>query len=427
LLTGRIPHAGSDGRPDITAKLSGTPPEPPSKEITKTPRPVVGLHDTGKVSIPDLDLVVLTALNRDPLQRYGTVQLFGEDLRRCLDGRPIVARPSSVTYTARKAIARNPVVWAVAAAALVVALTGAWMAVSAQFERVQLQAKEEQLAKFVDMLSAKVAEWPAGTAATEKVADMRAATELMASDTVRTLAERAPDPLRVKQLFNSLRGTLERADAASRDEPAIRKEVALAFRGIGDVESSAPLPQLADKTEAARSYRRAAVIAADLRGADGSWASQQINELSGLLTGLGTPLDAEIAQSTKVVDPPPPPQEPPPVRERPGSSAREAAQTAAVASDLPEVDPAARADVEQRLRSAVLDAERARRNFEALRNTLASQGQTVRGDVESMLSQADGLIEDARGLLEENDLVNAEEYLRRASYQLKRVFQAVGG
>ena len=87
---------------------------------------------------------------------------------------------------------------------------------------------------------------------------MRAANELMASDTVRTLSERAPDPPRVKQLFNDLRGVLDRADAASRDEPALRKEIALVFRRIGDVESTAPLPQLADKKEAARSYRRAA-------------------------------------------------------------------------------------------------------------------------------------------------------------------------
>ena len=96
-------------------------------------------------------------------------------------------------------------------------------------------------------------------------------------------------------------------------------------------------------------------------------------------------------------------------------------------SSLPEVDPAARADVAQRLRSNVLDAERARRNFEALRNSLAGNGQTIRGNVEVFLSDAEGLIEDARGALEQNDLANAEDYLRRASYQLKRVFQAVGG
>jgi hypothetical protein len=91
------------------------------------------------------------------------------------------------------------------------------------------------------------------------------------------------------------------------------------------------------------------------------------------------------------------------------------------------VDPEAKADVEQRLRSMTADAGRARRSFETLRDSLASRGQTIRGDVEGLLTAIEGLIGDARGFLEQNDLENAEEYLRRASYQLKRVFQAVGG
>ena len=211
------------------------------------------------MSFPDLDRVVLTALQRDPLQRYGTVQLFGDDLRRCLDGRPISARPKTVTYTTRKAIERNPVVSAIAAAAVVVALAGGWLGINAYLQRVELQAKQEQLAQFVAAFAGKVAGWSGGaSSATEKVADMRAANELMASDTVRTLSERAPDPPRVKRLFIELRNVLDRADAASREEPTLRKEIALVYRRIGDVESRAPLPAIADKQQAARSYQRAA-------------------------------------------------------------------------------------------------------------------------------------------------------------------------
>jgi serine/threonine protein kinase len=428
LLTGHLPHAGRDGRPDLAARLSGTPPEPPSKEMTNPLRPSTSPRGHVTVSFSDLDRVMLTALQRDPLQRYGTVQLFGEDLRRCLDGRPIAAHRPSVVYTARKAITRNRAVSAVAAVALLIALGGTWMTINTRFERVELNAKEEQLAQFVDMLATKVAGWSTRAAsATEKVADIRAANDLIASETIRTLSERAPDPRRVKQLFSDLRSVLDRADAASGDEPALRKEIALVFRRIGDVESNAPLPQLADKTEAARSYRRAAVIAADLRAADDMWATRQIDELSRLLDRLGAPLEAGVTQTTQVVEPSPPPEEPRQARDRPPRPARPETEPAAVASVLPNVDPAARADVEQRLRSTTLDAGRARRNFEALRASLAAQGQTIRGDVERLLAEVDGLIEDARGLLEQNDLANAEDHLRRASYQLKRVFQTVGG
>ena len=432
LLTGHLPHADGDGRPNLAARLMGTPPEPPSKELTRSSRPNAGQPEAGKVSFPDLDRVVLTALQRDPRQRYGTVQLFGDDLRRCLDRRPISARPKTVTYTARKAIERNPVVSAIAAAAVVVALAGGWLGINAYLQRVELQAKQDQLSQFVAAFAGKVAGWSGGaSSATEKVADMRAANELLASDTVRTLSERAPDPPRVKRLFIELRNVLDRADAASREEPTLRKEIALVYRRIGDVESRAPLPAIADKQQAARSYQRAAVIAADLRGADDGWASQQLTELSGLLGRLGAPLELATGtpaavETTAAVEPPPAPEPTGSTRARVAPPASTTAPEAGDSS-LPEVDPAARAEVAQRLRSNVLDAERARRNFEALRNSLAGNGQTIRGNVEVFLSDAEGLIEDARDALEQNDLANAEDYLRRASYQLKRVFQAVGG
>jgi hypothetical protein len=299
------------------------------------------------------------------------------------------------------------------------------MGVNAYLQRVELRAKEAQLAQFVEMLAQKVAAWPGGTAsATEKVADMRAANDLMASDTVRALAEHAPDPPRVKQLIDELRGVLDRADAASQKEPTLRKEIAMVYRRIGDVESAAPLPAIANKQQAADSYRRAAVIAADLRRVDGSWANQQINELSGLLNGLGAPLETALAQATPdVAGHDQPALEPSRDTRNPPVAEPKAPET----MTLREVDPEARADVEQRLRSMTADAERARRSFETLRDSLAARGQTVRGDVEGILTEVDGLIDEARGLLKQNDLANAEDYLRRASYQLKRVFQTVGG
>ena len=431
LLTGRLPYAVSDGRPDLAAKLSGKPPVPPSKQIARLPRSAANVPDIGRVSLQDLDHVVLTGLQRDPRRRYATAQLFGDDLRRCLDGRPITARPQTITYTARKAVSRNPLTSAVAAAAVVVALMGGWIGADAYLERVELRAKEAQLAQFVDMLAQKVAGWPGRTVpATEKVADMRAAHDLMASDTVRTLAEHALDPPRVKQLIDELRGVLDRADAASHEEPALRREIAIVYRRIGDVESGAPLAAIADKQQAANAYRRAAVIAADLRKVDGSWANQQINELSGLLDGLGTPLEAALVQVPQVEQGPAVAAPDPPPALQPSRAAlrpqHAPIQTAGIVT-VPDVDPQAKADVQQRLRSTTADAERARRSFDALRNNLAARGQTVRGDVEGLLTEIERLIDESRGLLEQNDLENADEYLRRASYQLKRVFQTVGG
>jgi serine/threonine-protein kinase len=46
----------------------------------------------------DLDLIIATALRRDPVRRYATAAAFARDLRHWLDGRPISARADSVWY-----------------------------------------------------------------------------------------------------------------------------------------------------------------------------------------------------------------------------------------------------------------------------------------------------------------------------------------
>jgi hypothetical protein len=427
LLTGRLPYADSDGRPNLKAQLSGKAPDPPSKEINKTPKPPTTIPDVRKVSYPDLDRVVLTALQRDPLQRYQTVQIFADDLRRCLDGRPITARHASVTYRFGKLVGRNRVAAALAVVAMLAVGIGGWIAISAQMERIELRAKEEELERFVALLNVKVTtKWQEPeqvVPASEKVADVQAANRIMASDTVRALSERAPDPPRVKQLIASLRSVLEKADELSRGQAPLRKEIAKVFRQIGDFESSAPLAQLTDKQQATRSYQRAAVIAAGIRSTDDAWATQELSELSGLLQGLGSTLEVNALG---------PPQDTAPEPASPEPSAAPprvvVANPAPTSEPAPEpVDTAAREEIRQRLRTTTLDADRARKSYETLRDSLAARGQTIRSDVAASLTEAESLLEDAKSLLDANDLTTAEDYVRRAGFQLRKVFQAVGG
>jgi serine/threonine-protein kinase len=424
LLTGRLPYSDQEGRPNLKAQLSGNSPEPPSKAFSKTPKPPTHVHEPKRLSYPDLDRVLLTALQRDPLQRYPTVDVFADDLRRCLDGRPIAAHPSTWTYRFGKLIGRNRVAAALAVVAVLMMGGGAWLVIGTQMERVRLQAKEEELERFVSLLSAKVnTRWQQSeelVPATEKVADVQAANRIMASDTVRELSQRAPDPARVKQLIASLRGVLEKADDLSRGQAPLRKEIAKVFRQIGDFESSAPLAQLTDKQQAVRSYQRAAVIAADIQSVDSVWAAQQMSELSGLLQGLGSTFDvlSPTAQADATSAPTPEPA---------AVSRRATADIGASEPAVQPVDVAAREEIRQRLRTTTLDAERARRGFEMLRDSLASRGQTIRSDIEATLTAAEGLLEDAKNLLEANELEMAEDCVRRAGYQLRKVFQAVGG
>lgn len=86
----------------------------------------------------DLDTIVLTALAKDPASRYATCSAFADDLQRFLDGRPVLARPASRWYRARKFVQRHR--WSVGAAAAFVALVSG----SALVAAVQaVKAREE--------------------------------------------------------------------------------------------------------------------------------------------------------------------------------------------------------------------------------------------------------------------------------------------
>jgi len=65
----------------------------------------------------DLDRIVLMALRKEPERRYVSAGQFGEDIERCLTGRPVMARPDSVSYRFSKFIGRNRAAMAAAAAA----------------------------------------------------------------------------------------------------------------------------------------------------------------------------------------------------------------------------------------------------------------------------------------------------------------------
>ncbi|MDQ3753746.1 MAG: serine/threonine protein kinase, partial [Acidobacteriota bacterium] len=66
----------------------------------------------------DLDNIVLMAIRKEPERRYSSVGQLSEDIRRHLEGLPVIARKDTFKYRAEKFIRRNK--GSVAAAALVV-------------------------------------------------------------------------------------------------------------------------------------------------------------------------------------------------------------------------------------------------------------------------------------------------------------------
>ncbi len=72
----------------------------------------------------DLDWVVMKCLEKDRTRRYETATGLAQDIQRHLNNEPIMARPPSTVYRFQKAIRRNKLAFAAAAAVLLALLLG---------------------------------------------------------------------------------------------------------------------------------------------------------------------------------------------------------------------------------------------------------------------------------------------------------------
>ena len=104
LLTGVRPF--SDLPPlDLARSVCEREPPPPSQAVPASEDgPGLSRELRG-----DLDHIVLMALRKEPARRYASAGQLAEDVRRYLEGRPVIARADTFGYRSRKFIARNRV------------------------------------------------------------------------------------------------------------------------------------------------------------------------------------------------------------------------------------------------------------------------------------------------------------------------------
>jgi Protein kinase domain len=73
----------------------------------------------------ELETVTLKCLEKNPDKRYASAVSLADELRRWLDGRPVLARPIGVIGRGRKWVHRNPIVTGLSAAIVVASVSGA--------------------------------------------------------------------------------------------------------------------------------------------------------------------------------------------------------------------------------------------------------------------------------------------------------------
>jgi tetratricopeptide (TPR) repeat protein len=143
LLCGRHPAGPADRTPAALLKAI-VDVEPPRLSAVAANRRIA----------PDLDVVVMTALKKNPQERYASVGAFADDLRRCLAHQPVTARPDTLTYRASKFVRRHRrgVVAGAAAAVALASLIGFYtIRVSTERDRARLEA--DKAAKISELLT----------------------------------------------------------------------------------------------------------------------------------------------------------------------------------------------------------------------------------------------------------------------------------
>jgi serine/threonine-protein kinase len=169
MLTGHRPYRITSRRPDEIARaICDQEPAKPSGSIADFRIRIAESKNNPKSEFPnprflrgDLDNIVLKAIQKEPPRRYSSVEQFSEDIRRHLEGLPVLARADTFAYRSGKFIRRHR--YGVAAAMLVVVIFIAgvigvvWQARVAARERDQARlekAKAERVNSFLqEMLS----------------------------------------------------------------------------------------------------------------------------------------------------------------------------------------------------------------------------------------------------------------------------------
>ena len=148
LLTGELPHRLSGKTPQEIERLVTTEvPERPSLVVSRGEQAKSMSNRAGDLPhqlAGDLDNIVLMALRQEPLRRYSSAEQLSEDIKRRLDGLPVIARQGTVAYRLGKMLRRNRI--AVATGAVFLALVLGFLVVvtvqSASIARERDQARQ---------------------------------------------------------------------------------------------------------------------------------------------------------------------------------------------------------------------------------------------------------------------------------------------
>jgi serine/threonine-protein kinase len=229
LLTGSLPYRiRVRSVAQLEEAIIHAEPTRPSRVLTAEAAPARGVSERrlARALRGDLDTIVLKALAKKPADRYATVAELAEDLQRFRRGLPVLARPASWGYRARKFIVRHRVPVAVAAM-LGVALVSAAAVSLWQAQRAREQATRADAVKSFVLSFFEGADTDSGGS--------RQTTALDLLKQARERLEAAPiadDSIRVELLITVASGLMGLGETQSA-EPVLEEATRLARARLG--------------------------------------------------------------------------------------------------------------------------------------------------------------------------------------------------
>lgn len=258
LLTGHRPYRFESGTPqEIERVVCEQEPEKPSTAITRvgeiklddgstkslTPE-MVSLTREGRPDrlrrrlTGDLDNIVMMAMRKEPQRRYASAAQLAEDIRRHLDGMPVIARPASLAYRSKKFISRYKTGVIAATLTLILLLIGIistyWQAQVADAHRAEAERRFNDVRTLANALIFELH---------DAIEDLPGAT-----------------PAR-KLLVSRAQEYLDGLARGPGDDPSLQLELAWAYQKLGDVQGNPNNANLGDISGALQSYGKGIMLA----------------------------------------------------------------------------------------------------------------------------------------------------------------------
>ncbi len=204
----------------------------------------------------DIDNIVLMALRKEPQRRYLSVEQFSEDIRRHLEGLPVLARTATLSYRTGKFIKRNKLAVAATAIVLLTLIGG-----------IVATAREARLAN-------------------RRFNEVRKLAHSVLFDYHDAIANLpGSTPVRERLIKDALEYLNNLAQEAGNDR-LLQREIANAYRKIGQIQGNSYYSNLGDTDGAMVSYSKSLAICERLSASD-SLDRETQNELANSHIGMG--------------------------------------------------------------------------------------------------------------------------------------------